>query len=511
MASVVNSFAITGIDGYVVTIETDTIFGKPSFAIVGLGDAAIREATQRIESAIINSKFEFPKMKILINLAPGNIKKSGTHFDLPMAIGLLIQSKQVIIEEINSFGLIGELSLNGELRPCAGILPMVIEAKAKGIKNIIVPIENMQEASLVKDINILGFNTLREVTNFLEGVSKYSNEEISQKHIIQRKHILDFEDVQGQDMAINYVVMAAAGGHNLLMSGTPGCGKSMIAKRIPTILPSMTEEEALEVTKIYSVAGLLRNSGTLITERPFRAPHHNASTNSLIGGGNNASPGEISLAHNGVLFLDEIAEFNKKTLDALRQPLEDGKVIISRVKHTHIYPSSFMLVAAMNPCPCGYYGNAKCHCSDYEVLKYRQKLSGPIMDRIDIQNFVIQVDIMNLSNHTKGTKSEDLRKKVEEARAIQRIRFEKYSGVNCNAQMTPALIAEFCKVDEQSKRLFKLAFDKFNYSARSFHKFLKIARTIADLEGETNISYGHVSKALMCREIDKEETTMEVI
>jgi magnesium chelatase family protein len=511
MASVVNSFAITGIDGYVVTIETDIIFGKPSFSIVGLGDAAIREATQRIESAIINSKFEFPKIKILINLAPGNIKKSGTHFDLPMAIGLLLQSKQVIIEEIQSFGLIGELSLNGELRPCAGILPMVIEAKDKGIRNIIVPKQNMQEAALVKDINIFGFNTLAEVTNFLEGTSTYNNYDISKGHIIQRKYMLDFQDVQGQDIAINYVVMAAAGGHNLLMSGAPGCGKSMIAKRIPTILPSMTEEEALEVTKIYSVAGLLRNSGTLKTERPFRDPHHNASTNALVGGGNNALPGEISLAHNGVLFLDEIAEFNKKTLDALRQPLEDGKVTVSRVKYTHIYPSNFMLVAAMNPCPCGYYGNAKCHCSDYEVLKYRQKLSGPIMDRIDIQNFLAQVDIMNLSNNTKGPESQNLRKKIEEVRDIQRKRFGKFSGINCNAQMTPALIAEFCKIDEQSKILFKLAFDKFNYSARSFHKFLKIARTIADLEGENNINYSHVSKALMCRQIDKEETTMEVI
>ncbi len=511
MASVVNSFAITGIDGYVVTIETDTIFGKPSFAIVGLGDAAIREATQRIESAIINSNFEFPKMKILINLAPSNIKKSGTHFDLPMAIGLLLQSNQLVVEEIHSFGLIGELSLNGELRPCAGILPMVIEAKNNGIKNIIVPKQNMQEAALVKDINIFGFNTLIEVTNFLQQISSYNDQDISKGHYIQRKYMLDFEDVQGQAMAINYVVIACSGGHNLLMSGIPGCGKSMIAKRIPTILPSMTEEEALEVTKIYSVAGLLRNSGSLITERPFRSPHHNASTNSLVGGGNNALPGEISLAHNGVLFLDEISEFNKKAIDALRQPLEDGKVTISRVNHTHIYPCSFMLVAAMNPCPCGYYGNAKCHCSDYEVLKYRQKLSGPIMDRIDIQNFVSQVDIMNLSSCSKGTKSEDLRKKVEESRNIRKVRFENYSGINCNAQMTPALIAEFCKIDEESKRLFKLAFDKFNYSARSFHKFLKIARTIADLEGENNINYSHVAKALMCREIDKDETTMEVV
>jgi len=511
VASVVNSFSISGIDGYIVTIEADTIYGKPSFSIIGLGDIAIKEAAQRIESAINSSKYEFPKMRILINLAPGDIKKSGTHFDLAMAVALLIQTKQTVIEEIKSFGLIGELSLNGELRPCAGILPMVIEAREKGIKNIIVPKENIKEASLVNDINIFGFGTLREVIDFLEGVSTYADEEMIENHFIRREYLLDFEDVQSQDMTINYIIMAAAGGHNLLMSGSPGCGKSMIAKRIPTILPSMSEEEALEVTKIYSVAGLLKNKGSLITERPFRAPHHNASTNSLVGGGNNAMPGEISLAHNGVLFLDEIAEFNRKTLDSLRQPLEDGAVTISRVKNTNVYPANFMLVAAMNPCSCGYYGNPKCHCSDYEVIKYRQRLSGPIMDRIDIQNYVTQVDIMNLSNHTKGTKSEVLRKKVEEAREIQRLRFEKYSGINCNAQMTPDMISKYCSIDEQSKRLFKLAFDRFNYSARSFHKFLKIARTIADLEKEEKINYTHVSKSLMCREIDKEDTNMEVV
>lgn len=511
MASVVNSFSISGIDGYIVTIEADTIYGKPSFSIIGLGDIAIKEAAQRIESAINSSKYEFPKMRILINLAPGDIKKSGTHFDLAMAVALLIQTKQAVIEEIKSFGLIGELSLNGELRPCAGILPMVIEAREKGIKNIIVPKENIKEASLVNDINIFGFGALREVIDFLEGVSTYADEEMIENHFIRREYLLDFEDVQSQDMTINYIIMAAAGGHNLLMSGSPGCGKSMIAKRIPTILPSMTEEEALEVTKIYSVAGLLKNKGSLITERPFRAPHHNASTNALVGGGNNAMPGEISLAHNGVLFLDEIAEFNRKTLDSLRQPLEDGAVTISRVKNTNVYPANFMLVAAMNPCPCGYYGNPKCHCSDYEVIKYRQRLSGPIMDRIDIQNYVTQVDIMNLSNHTKGTKSEVLRKKVEEAREVQRLRFEKYSGINCNAQMTPDMISKYSSIDEQSKRLFKLAFDRFNYSARSFHKFLKIARTIADLEKEEKINYTHVSKSLMCREIDKEDTSMEVV
>lgn len=350
MASVINSFAISGIDAYVVKIETDTIYGQPSVSIVGLGDTAIKEARERLEAAIVHSKYEFPKMKIVINLSPCDMKKRGSHFDLGMAVGLLIQSKQISADDLSKFGFIGELSLNADLRPCSGVLPMVIEAKKKGINNLIVPRENLREASLVNDINIFGFETLKEVVDFLEGTSTYNNvEDLKNEQVIRRNFFVDFADVQGQNETIEFIMIAAAGGHNILLSGSPGCGKSMIAKRIPTILPDMTEQEALEVTKIYSVAGLLKNKGRLIKERPFRAPHHNASTNSLIGGGNNALPGEISLAHNGVLFLDEIAEFNKRTLDALRQPLEDNKVTISRVKFTNTYPANFMLVPLMNP------------------------------------------------------------------------------------------------------------------------------------------------------------------
>ncbi|WP_291563614.1 MULTISPECIES: YifB family Mg chelatase-like AAA ATPase [unclassified Clostridium] len=351
MASVVNSFAISGVDGYLVNIETDVIGGPASINIVGLGDAAIKEAKERLQASIINSRFHFPNKKIIINLAPGDIKKSGSHFDLGMAIGLIVQSKQVTFPHLESYGFIGELSLNADLRPCSGVLPMVMEAKRIGINNIILPKENIREASLVSDINIFGFNKLSEVVDFLQGVSTYTMEDYKDEHIIRSESILDFKEVKGQDDVIEYIIAAAAGGHNILMSGTPGCGKSMIAKRFPTILPTLSEEEALEVTKIYSVAGLIKSKGDLIKERPFRSPHHNASTNSLIGGGNNAIPGEISLAHNGVLFLDEIAEFNKKTLEALRQPMEDKVVTISRVKYTHTYPASFMLVSAMNPCP----------------------------------------------------------------------------------------------------------------------------------------------------------------
>ncbi|MHC1732897.1 MAG: YifB family Mg chelatase-like AAA ATPase [Bacteroidales bacterium] len=419
MASVVNSFALSGKDSYVVKIETDTIFGQPSVSIVGLGDTAVKEARERLEAAINHANYEFPKMKIVFNLAPGDIKKSGSHFDLGMAI---------------------------------------------------------------------------------EG-----------KQIIENTNILDFEDVKGQDVVIEYIVAAAAGGHNMLLVGTPGCGKSMIAKRIPTIFPTKYEDEALEVTKIHSISGLLKNRGSLITRRPFRSPHHNASMNSLIGGGNNAMPGEISLAHNGVLFLDEIAEFNKKTLDSLRQPLEDGVVTISRVKYTHSYPADFMLVAAMNPCPCGYYGSSRCRCSEYEVLNYRQKISGPILDRLDIQKYVNPVQFMDISSSAKGVTSRELKERVEKARAIQKERFRNIEHVKCNAQMNPSLIKEFCVIDHDSLKLIQQAYERFGYSARCYHKFLKTARTFADLDGEKVIRKPHVMKALMCRDLDKEQSGMVIV
>lgn len=512
MASVINSFAIAGIEAYVVNIETDTIFGQPSVTIVGLGDAAVKEAKERLQAAIIHSKYEFPKMKIVINLAPGDVKKSGSHFDLGMAIGLLIQSSQLTTEGIDNFAFIGELSLNADLRPCSGVLPMIISAKNNGIKNIVVPRDNFEEASLVKGINIFSFNTLKDVVSFLEG--SYTYEESLELNINMHRYdpsLLDFEDVKGQDSIIEFLVVAAAGGHNIIMTGSPGCGKSMIAKRIPSILPSMSEDEALEVTKIYSVSGLLKDRCSLITERPFRAPHHNASMNSLIGGGNNAMPGEISLAHNGVLFLDEIAEFNKNTLDSLRQPMENGVVTISRVKFTHSYPANFMLVAAMNPCPCGYYGNKRCRCTDYEVLKYRQKISGPILDRIDIQKYVQPVDFMDISDIEKGISSKVLKERVEIARNVQRERFKNINNINCNSQMTPSQINLFCDLETDSKKLLQKAFEKFNYSARSYHKFLKVARTFADMENSKKIRKQDIVKALMCRDLDKENSKMLVV
>lgn len=512
MASVVNSFAISGIEAYVVSIETDTIYGQPSVSIVGLGDASVKESRERLEASINHEKYDFPKMKVVINLAPCDMKKSGSHFDLGMAVGILLQTNQIVCEEINSFGFIGELSLNGQLRPCIGVLPMAIEAKRKGIKNLIVPKQNYREANLVSGLNIYAFETLKDVITFLQDSDKYElSLDLDVDNNSNNFNFADFKDVQGQDSIIDFIVVAAAGGHNIILSGSPGCGKSMIAKRIPTILPYMTEEEALEVTKIYSVAGLLRNRGSLIETRPFRAPHHNASMNSLIGGGAYAKPGEISLAHNGVLFLDEIAEFNKRTLEALRQPMEDNTVNISRVKYSNTYPANFILVAAMNPCPCGYYGQERCHCTDYEVMKYRSKISGPILDRIDIQKYVQPVNFMDMSNYKEGRSSKELKEIVERVRKTQVERYKNLNNINCNAQMTPALIKEFCILDNESQKILQKAYDKFKYSARTYHKFLRVARTFADMEESKNIRKEHIIKALLCRDLEKEQANMIVV
>ena len=511
VASIVKSFAIMGVDGYSVDVEVKQIQGQPMISIVGLGDTAVKEARERVQAAINDSNYIFPQKKIVINLAPSDLKKSGSHFDLGIALGLLLETDQLKLAKDEEFAYIGELSLNAKLRACAGVLPMIIAAKKAGVKNIIVPMENVKEASLVHGINVFGFNSLTEVVEFLENRRDYYPEDDILINTEDDKYKLDFKEVQGQDGLIEYIVVAASGGHNMIMIGAPGCGKSMIAKRIPTILPSMTDEEALEVTKIYSVAGILREKGGLIVDRPFRSPHHNASTNSLIGGGNDATPGEISLAHNGVLFLDEIAEFSKKTLESLRQPMEDQKVTISRVKYTNTYPASFMLIAAMNPCPCGYYGNDKCKCTDYEVIKYRQKISGPIMDRMDIQKYVRPVDFMDLSSYSFGKSSKELRERVELAREIQKKRFEKVERVNCNAQMSNTLVKEHCHMEAEGQRLLQLAYDRFKYSARTFHKYLKVARTFADLDGSDKIRKKDVAAALMSRDLEKDRAVMTVL
>ena len=513
MATVVKSFAIQGIDGYLIDIETKIMEGQPMITIIGLGDLAVKEAAERIQSSIDESGYVFPKKRVIISLAPSDKRKSGSHFDLAMAIGVLQQNADIAVKDLSEYGFIGELSLDGRLRACRGILPMIITAQKSGIKKIIVPSENMNEASLVHGIEIIGLNNLDEVIRYLEG-KNIMGDAIHPDAREEMKNIelnLDFADVKGQNELIDAVILAAAGGHNMLMIGEPGCGKTMIAQRIPTILPQMTDEECLEVTKIYSISGILPNGHALMRNRPFRAPHHNASLNALIGGGMNAMPGEVSLAHNGVLFLDELAEFSRHTLDALRQPIEDKKVSISRVNGTHTFPSNFMFVAAMNPCPCGYYPSSRCRCTDYEIIKYRGKISGPIMDRIDIQKEVHPVDYFGLNEEPPAMSSAEIRMRVEKARKIQQIRYKNEDGINCNAQMSTSHIQKYCVLDDASLKLLKEASEEYGYSARVIHKLLRLARTSADLDGEENIRLTDVQKVLSCRDLDKSNSRMMVV
>ncbi len=506
MAQSVYSFTVVGIDGRVVRIETELLHGISGVSIIGLGDQAIKEAKERIEAAIINSGFDFPQYKVIINLAPGDMKKSGSSFDLGMAIGLLLASNQLVnaARDLTTLGFIGELSLDGRIRPSRGVLPMVIKAKEEGFKSVILARENVLEARLIEGIEIVGMDTFKNCVAYLKGKETVVQPVVTKSREAPTRSQPDFHDVKGQKELIQYIQIAVAGGHNILMVGSPGCGKSMIAKRIPSILPKMSRDEALEVTKIYSVTGGV-TKGQIIESRPFRAPHHNASTNALVGGGRLAMPGEITLAHNGVLFLDEIPQFEKRALEALRQPMEDGQVAVTRVEQTNTYPSKFMLVAAMNPCPCGYYGQDRCQCTDKEILKYRQKVSGPIMDRIDIQKYVTPIDFLKEYEDEDRIESETLREAVERIRAIQENRFSGEEGIHNNAQMEGPLIEKYCVLDEESKLLMKQAFQAFHFSARSYSKYLKIARTFADYHGHENILKSDLIMALSSRDLEKEE------
>lgn len=512
MATVVKSFAIQGVDGYTVDIESKVLDGQPMISIIGMGDVAVKEAGDRIQSAIDESGYVFPKKRVIISLAPGDKKKRGSHFDLAMAIGVLQEGENIAAKELNQYGFIGELSLDGSLRACCGILPMILAAKKNGIKKVIIPQANIGEAKLVHGIETLGFADLTEVIRYLEGKQAFLEKpEIIAEDSLFAERTLDFSDVKGQEDVIEAALLAAAGGHNMLMIGEPGCGKTMIAQRISTILPEMSEEECLEVTKIYSISGLLSNGHSLVKNRPFRAPHHNASLNALIGGGVNAMPGEVSLAHNGVLFLDELAEFSRKTLDALRQPVEDKKVSVARVNGAHTYPANFMFVTAMNPCPCGYYPSSKCRCTDYEIIKYRGKISGPIMDRIDIQKEVHPVNFFEMENKTMSYSSLELRKRVEAARKIQQERYSLEEGINCNAQMTTSLIKKYCEMEADSLDLLKETSEKYGYSARVIHKLLRLARTSADLDGAEKIRFQDTKRVISCRDLDESNSKMMVV
>lgn len=521
MATVVKSMATSGVDGFMVEIEASTIRGQQqAVSIIGLGDQAVKEAGERMQAAIESCGYDIPKEKVIISLAPGDKRKKGSHFDLGMTIALLFQSDQISPKNLGDYAFIGELSLDGRVRPCHGVLSMISEARRCGVRAVILPFGNRAEASTLSGIRICPVRTLNDTIRFLEGKLDLDRQDTADEGHERPVKMhgqsdasggLDFSDVRGQEELIDAILLGAAGGHNILMIGSPGCGKTMIAQRIPTILPRMTEKEALESTKIHSISGLLDANAGLLRERPFRAPHHNVSLNALIGGGSYAQPGEVSLAHNGVLFLDELAEFSRGTLNALRQPMEDKRITISRVNGTNSYPANFMFVAAMNPCPCGYYPSKRCRCTDYEIIHYRGKISGPILERIDIQKDVAQVDYFELSESRKGITSAALRQKVEKARRIQQGRFGDDPGISCNAQMTTGMIRKYCRLDDECTRILKSASEEYGYSARVIHKLLRMARTSADLDSAPEIRREDIVRVLKCRDLDTSSNKMYTI
>jgi len=503
------SSALFGVDAFVVDVEIDVSNGLPSFNIVGLPDTAVQESKERVRAAIKNAQYQFPMQRITVNLAPANVKKEGPALDLPIAIGILGANKQINSLSYNKYITIGELSLNGQIRPVNGILSIALMAKYRGIKNLIVPQGNAMEAGIVDGINIYPVSNLREVVKFLNQEIVISPIKVDKKEIMKsvNDYQIDFSDVKGQNHAKRALEVAAAGSHNVIMIGPPGSGKTMLAKRIPTILPSLSMDESIEITRLYSVSSQSSRDCPLMTQRPFRSPHHTISNIGLIGGGRIPKPGEISMAHNGVLFLDELPEFNRSALESLRQPLESGKVTISRTLRSVTYLSNFMLIAAANPCPCGFYGDPvkQCTCTSYQIRKYRSKISGPLLDRIDIQIEVPRLDHRELTNRNgQQDTSDKLRSRVEKAKNIQRMRFKDIS-IYCNSQMNRKNIEKYCELSNKGWVLLNKAMDKLKLSARAYDKILKLSRTIADLDLSEEINISHLSEAIQYRSLDRED------